>query len=318
MGFPYGDLYKEILSDSRAGKPRFKSVLMGDSDSAYITLKHYMERNNLDPTDDRLVIELADKVQEKIATVLPDIMNPFFNVPEERRRILEPGREIVGKSGIFKPQKKRYAIHVIDDEGIPPDDPKYLKIKGIDTQRSDTPKIVQDFLRECIIKVIVDRVSYDELMLHIEQFKDKLRSMNPWEYGATGRISNLSISQRDVEMFSERETDKPQLYYFVKAAMNTNSLMETHKERTWKPITDGDKVSVVKLVPNNRTGVDIVAFPVDEATVPAWFASLPFDVEATLVKMVDKKLDNIFRDSIGWVVRPVEIDAGNVASVIDI
>ncbi len=314
----FNNLHRDIILKSRNGQPNFKSVIMGDSDSAYITLKHYMDRHGLDTHDDELIIELADKIQTRLEEVLPRIMNPMFNVPVERQSILVPGREIVGRSGLFKPQKKRYAIHVIDDEGFAPSDPKELKIKGIDTQRSDTPKIIQDFLKECMVKVLVDRVSYHELMVYVSKFKEELKKGSPLKFGTPSSVSNIHINSLALQEYEERNMNKPNIHYASMAAINTNKLIDMFEDHEWRPIADGDKVMTLYLKGNNEHGMNVVARPVDEPNVPEWFSSLPFDVDKMLDKMINNKVDRIFYDSIGWKTKNINPNLEETSEVVDL
>ena len=101
----------------------YKHVIQGDTDSAYLRLDRYAEAHDIEMTRDNMV-ELADQIQKKLHDNLPGILADKFVTTRKYLEILEPGREIVGRKALLKDKKKRYAIHVVDDEGKKVDKPK--------------------------------------------------------------------------------------------------------------------------------------------------------------------------------------------------
>ncbi len=84
--------------------------------------------------------------------------------------------------------------------------------------------------------------------------------------------------------------------------------MEKFKEPRWERLRDGDKVDVLRLLPNDYN-MEVVAIRVGENWVPEWFQNLLFDDGYHENKLIDQKLDNVFgglnwdfspRDHAGW------------------
>ena len=123
--------------------------------------------------DDKLV-DFIDKfvnenVQKCIRTTLDnlgDYMNFYQNA-------LGAKRECIAKSGIWK-AKKLYALHVWDMEGVRYDHPK-VKVTGIETQKSSTPKVVRDALLKSLDILLGG--TEQELRDYVVQFENEFKTM---------------------------------------------------------------------------------------------------------------------------------------------
>lgn len=284
-------------------------LLAGDTDSSYISFENFLNENDIEKTVDN-VVALADWVGEQINESFADHLSEQFLVPKERVEMVQAKRETVFDRAIFKDKKKRYAMHIVDKEGkrIPKGHSDELKIIGMETRRSDTPKYVQDFLTECLKQVLVDGWEEEELRVEVEKFRDVFRRMNPWRRGSPVRLNNFAVTCIRLEQFDKAlddqdfTTKKPPAYWACVAARNTNILMDVYGEQRWEKLRDGDKVEILYLSPNDHQ-VDLVAIRVGEDYVPDWFRELPFDNEAHEHKMVDQKLENVF-GALGWEFSP--------------
>lgn len=285
-----------------------RAVIYGDTDSTYCKLDWYMRENDIEPTVEN-AIAIADELGVKINESFPRFMDENTMVGKRRGKIIEAGREVVGRRGLFKDVKKRYAIHVVNSEGKPTDK---MKIMGMEVRRSDTPKIVQDFLTECLEAVVRDGKGYEEVREMVEDFRENVfRALPPWKRGTPGRVSNLTINSRKLRAYEEAKERqvvniaKPKTHYSVVAANNTNLMMTQHKEHRWDYIHDGDKIEVLYLRPNPH-GINSIAIKVGETYAPEWFEELPFDDEKHEAKMVDRKMFNVIGSVLDWSFEPVK------------
>ena len=273
-------------------------VIYGDTDSVYVSLAALKTPE----METQTIVDISDEIGEEINGSFPAFMDANCFVGEERGGIIIAGREIVGTRGLFKDVKKRYAIHVIDKEGKPKDE---LKIMGMEVRRSDTPKYIQEFLSDCIERVVKHGQGFDELVSVVEEFREVFDARQPWERGTPCRVSNLTVNSSKLAAYNKAQAEgiigakKPSPHYAVTAAFNTNELMESHEERRWDVIRDGDKVEVLYLLPN-QYGLKSVAIKVEETYVPEWFQRLPFDNDRHEQKLIDKKLQNTIGDAMGW------------------
>ncbi len=276
-------------------------LLGGDTDSTYISFDSYLNREGLDKTLEN-VTTVADRVGDQINESFVSYLSEQFLVPPERCKIVQVKRETVFDRAIFKDKKKRYAMHVLDKEGksIPKGHKDELKIVGMETRRSDTPKIMQDFLQECLRWVLVEGYEEEDLRAVVDGFRGEFRKLPSWKQGSPVRVRNLHASNESLEKYDKALDDqdfsaeKPLIYYAVTAAKNTNILMKRFKEQRWELLKDGDKVDFLYLQPGNEYRMDAVAVRSGEEWVPDWFKNLPFDNRAHEIKLIDKKLDNTF------------------------
>jgi DNA polymerase elongation subunit (family B) len=281
-------------------------ILAGDTDSSYISLESFLNDAGVEKTPEN-VIEIADWLADQINESFIEHLSEQFLVPKDRVGIVQVKRETVYDRAIFKDAKKRYAMHIVDKEGkrIPKGHRDELKVVGMETRRTDTPAYVQVFLQECLRRALIEGDEEEELRDFVQIFREQYRQTPSWKRGSPVRLNKLQTSTGLMHQFDkERDahnfgTKKPQIYWAVQAAANTNTLMDKFKEPRWEKLRDGDKVEVLYLKPENEYGLGSVAIRVGEEYVPEWFKALPFDDEAHEHKLIDQKLGNIF-GSLGW------------------
>ena len=295
-----------------------RAVIYGDTDSSYCTLDWYMGDQGIEKTVDNAV-KIADGIGDKINSSFPAFMDANCLIGEERGAIIQAGREVVGRRGLFKDVKKRYAIAVVDLEGFRTEK---TKIMGMEVRRSDTPKFIQDFLTECIEAVVKENKGKAEIFDMVQAFRAEFQAIDPWRRGTPCRVSKLAINARKLASYEQARAEgdvdmkKPTAHYSVTAANNTNILMEEYGEHRWDIIRDGDKIEVLYLRPN-AWEMKSVAIKVGENYVPEWFQELPFDDSRHEAKLIDRKLDNVLGSIMDWSFEPVTDHRGEVFEEVD-
>ncbi len=136
-----------------------KAVIYGDTDSCYFSawpvLKKEVEEGRM-AWSKETCIQLYDSLAEQVNESFPGFMEQAFHCPRDMGSLIKCGRETVADRGLFI-TKKRYAVNAIDIEGKRLDvEGKIGKTKatGLDLKRSDTPKVIQDFLLEILNKLL--------------------------------------------------------------------------------------------------------------------------------------------------------------------
>jgi len=268
-----------------------EAIIYGDTDSCYFTawpiVKDEVESGKM-TWDKSTVIQLYNNIAEQVSDSFPAFMEQAFHSPRHMGQLIKCARELVASRGLFI-KKKRYAVMVIDNEGKRLDkDGKPGKVKpmGLDLKRSDTPKVIQDFLSD-VLETVLDAATTDEVIEHIRKFKKDFTTRPGWEKGSPKRVNNLT-------MYSERERKggKTNMPGHVRAAMNWNSMKTMNSDNYSMTIMDGMKVIVCKLK-TNALGWTSIAYPTDESRLPDWFKELPFDDVEMEATVIDKKLDNL-------------------------
>ena len=238
--------------------------------------------------DKDICVQLYDSVAEEVNKSFPVFMEKACHCPPELGGLIKGGREIVGSKGLFI-KKKRYAVLVYDQEGERKDvegKPGKVKALGLDLKRSDTPKIVQDFLSE-ILMMTLTGVDRHEIAKSIKEFKFKFEELPPWDKGTPKRVNNLT---KFTEM--ERRQGRANMPGHVRAAINWNNLRKLNGDNRSMEIVDGMKTIVCKMK-DNPMGYTSVGFPTDQRHLPEWFKELPFDNSLMEATIVDQKVDNL-------------------------
>ena len=185
--------------------------------------------------------------------------------------------------------KKRYALNVYDVEGKRQDvNGKRGKIKamGLDLKRSDTPVVIQDFLKEILERVLAG-ADRNEIIDRVLEFKREFTERPGWEKGSPKRVNNLTKYSAE-----EERLGKANMPGHVRAAINWNNMKRMNSDNYSINIVDGMKTIVCKLK-SNALGWTSIGYPTDEMHLPEWFKELPFDDEAMEATVVDQKLDNL-------------------------
>lgn len=271
-------------------------IIYGDTDSSYFSIdpiKTDLEEQGFDLTKETFV-ELANNIADQVNDSFIPFIEHAFNVSENRNKLIKCGRELCATSGLFV-KKKRYAILYYDKEGFRTDyDGRSgkLKIMGMDTQRADTPKPIQEFLKE-VLQRVLEGGSETQIVEFIREFRTQLKLLQPWEKGTPKRVNNLSS-------YADKVAAKGKVTVpgHVRASLNWNSLRKMNGDNYALPIVDGQKVVVCTLKPN-PLNFKSVALPIDEFNIPRWFKELPFDDVEMENKLLDKKLENVI-GVLGW------------------
>ena len=274
------------------------TIVYGDTDSVYFTAMPALPENvDLDMDS---AISLYDHISQQVSDTFPQMLKDQFNVPKEAGKVMQAGREVVGRSGLFI-TKKRYAIKCLDIEGYQPEGGK-LKIMGMDIKRSDTPEFIQEFLEE-VLDNALSGWKEEDVLNRIREFKDEFKSLDPWKKGMPKRVNNLTVyseklakkrkvDTKNVRLTRHEKKETGTIPGHVRASINWNEFKTAMSDNYSMSITDGMKVVVCRLKPN-AMGYTSIAYPTDELHIPEWFKDLPFDTEAMEQAVLDKKISNV-------------------------
>ena len=268
-----------------------ETIIYGDTDSCYFSawpvLKKEVEEGRMTWSKD-MAIQLYDSIADQVNLSFPGFMETAFHVPREMGEVIRGGREVVASKGLFI-TKKRYAVMIIDKEGKRLDvagQPGKVKAMGLDLKRSDTPKVIQEFLSE-ILNDVLTGATRDEIIAKIREFKYIFKERPGWEKGSPKRVNNLTKYGKE-----EERLGKTNMPGHVRAALNWNNLRRMNGDKYSLQIVDGMKTIVCKLK-NNPLGWTSIGYPTDEQQLPAWFKELPFDDSEMEATVVDQKIDNL-------------------------
>jgi DNA polymerase elongation subunit (family B) len=267
------------------------AIIYGDTDSVYFSawpaLKQEVEQGRMTWSKE-ICVQLYDSIAEQVNQSFPAFMEQAFHCPREMGEIIRGGRELVADRSLFI-TKKRYAVNIYDKEGKRKDvegKTGQIKAMGLDLKRSDTPKIIQDFLWSLLERVLAG-AQRDEIIERIKEFKYEFKERPGWEKGSPKRVNNLTQYAK-----KEEREGRANMPGHVRAAMNWNSMRRMNSDNYSMQIVDGMKTIVCKLK-SNALGWTSIGYPTDELHLPAWFRELPFDDAEMEATVVDQKIDNL-------------------------
>jgi len=268
-----------------------KSIIYGDTDSCYFTawpaVREEVESGRMEWTKE-ICAQLYDSIADQVNASFPAFMERACHVPRAMGELIKGGRELVASKGLFI-KKKRYAVLIYDLEGHRLDThgkPGKVKAMGLDLKRSDTPKVVQDFLSDLLHDVLTG-CTKEHVYDQVREFKLAFQDRPAWEKGTPKRVNNLTKYTKE-----EERLGKANMPGHVRAAMNWNNLRRMHGDNYSTAIVDGMKTIVCKLR-DNPLGYTSVGYPTDESHLPAWFRELPFDDGEMEGTIVDQKVENL-------------------------
>ena len=268
-----------------------EAIVYGDTDSCYFTawpiIKKEVAAGNMN-WNKEMCIELYDNIADQVNNSFPVFMEESFHCPREAGELIKAGRELVASNSLFI-TKKRYAVLIYDLENKRLDvdgKPGKIKAMGLDLKRSDTPKVIQEFLYEILEKVLTG-TGRDEIIERIREFKYEFMERPAWEKGSPKRVNNLTMYGA-----KEEKEGKANMPGHVRAALNWNNLRRMNGDNYSMQVVDGMKTIVCKLK-QNPLGWTSIGYPTDEQHLPQWFKDLPFDDGLMEATVVDQKIDNL-------------------------
>ena len=263
-----------------------EAIIYGDTDSCYFKC--------LGATNIEEAIEIADLTAQEVNSRFPGFIRNAFLCQPGYDTLIQAGREIVGSRGIFQ-AKKKYMIKVIDKEGKRVNE---LKSMGSEIKKSDTPKIIQIFLKDTVNQIL-DGVDYDDVATFVNNERKRIMKSGKVSLFSVGVAKQVNELDKFLAEYrapgSQRSKSGKKLTIpgHARAALNYNFMLEQF-DKGAKLIASGDKVLVYYLRPNEYN-FESMAVPSDMTRFPDWFLeNFKVDKSKTEERMFDSKLEGIF------------------------
>lgn len=261
---------QEMYSDEMPNRiPEY--IIAGDTDSIFCCFEKFAKDKN-----DKEIKVLCDKIQNYLnTTIIGEIISKHNVLPEFNK--LELKNEMIISRGIFL-AKKRYAIHVTNNEGKKVDDINFM---GLEIKRADFPSASKKFLSELIEIILKTKtVSVPALYKYI-QIKEK-------EFISLIKSGDKSIA-RPVS-YTKKMSDYKTIPQGVRA-MNAYNLIvyNAHAPGSRSYMFRVSGVDETKATPEilkkyeqyvaDHGKLEVVAIPDEDAKLPDFFIS---DVKGNL------------------------------------
>lgn len=254
------------------------NAVAGDTDSIMLSMGDLFPAG----ADADEVTEVADAIASMTNETFPDFVEHAFNCPKERRQSIQTDREIISDKSIFL-SKKRYILHVVNDEGKKVDK---LKIMGVELKKSDTPAIVKNMLSR-LVDLMLDGGTMQDAHTLIKEMKDEYADAPIREIARPMSVKGLKKYNDEFEMTGKMDG----FPYNVRAAMFYNKKCS----KSNKPIVAGDKIGIVYIKnPESK----YIGFPIEINEFPEFMNELVIDYDTQWDKAYKKLVS--YMSALGW------------------
>ena len=263
-----------------------------DTDSCYVTCKNLVD-NFFPNKDTDKVVGLLDKIAtDKIEPAIAQAMTKLGNYTNAFEHKIDFKREVIADKGVFV-AKKRYALNVLDDEGLRLKEPK-LKVMGLEIVRSSTPGPIRESLKEAVRLILTS--DEENLQKFIEQAKADFKTKSPEDIAFPRGCNNLLKYQSNADIYQKGTP------IHVRGSLLYNSLLDKMDLKLkYEKIQDGDKIKFLYLKEPNGIHENTIAFI---TKLPHEFNLNEYvDYDTIFQKAFIDPLENIIKP-IGWNTEP--------------
>jgi len=280
------------LTDEEVDKS--SPIIYNDTDSSYITLETLVNKKVIPFLNDKGKIskEFYDEVQ-KIEDYLNVTIKAWCesNLNSTDSRITFK-REAIGDTGIFL-QKKRYVLHVLDEEGIPCDKFKYT---GVEIARTTMPDPIKPLAKK-IVQTMLNTQDQQKTSQVVEETYNAFKKL-PIE--DISFVTGLKGYEKYASKCDKFKTVKSMPLH-VKSAYYYNLLVRMFGiEKKYEQISSGDKIRYFYVKSPNKFGINAVAY---KYYYPEEFLSyFEPDHELMFEKIIFSAIER-FYEAVGWTLK---------------
>lgn len=260
-------------------------VLYCDTDSVFLPALPLIANSN-DKSEDELIQEtlgIAGEIQSFVNKYYDSYAMKFHNLTSHRWNIKQ---ELIGKTAFWGAAKKRYAMWIINRNGLPFDEPE---IKGFDSVRSDFPQAFRDYLDGVIIDILHGKNSAD-LTTKTINFRRQYQKIDLVDCLPPSGVS-------DITKYKKATKSIP---IHVHSSLNYNKLLQLlDLDGQYPEIDDGDKI-VWGYLKENPYHFDTIAMRgYDDPPEIVEFLARYIDKDKIFNNSLVSKLTTIWED-LGW------------------
>ena len=263
-----------------------------DTDSCYVTCKKMVDNFFPDKDTDK-VVELLDKIgTDKIEPAIAQAMTKLGNYTNAFEHKIDFKREVIADKGVFV-AKKRYALNVLDDEGLRLKEPK-LKVMGLEIVRSSTPAPILDSLKEAVRLILTS--DEDKLQTYIAEAQKQFNTLSAEEIAFPRGCNNLKKYSSTADIYQKGTP------IHVRGSLLYNKLLKDKSlNLKYEKIQEGDKIKFLYLKEPNSLHENTIAFV---TKLPKEFEITKYvDYDLIFQKAFIDPLENILKP-LGWNTEP--------------
>lgn len=272
---------------------KYSPIIYNDTDSSYITIQDLMDRRSVPfSTDGKLspeAYEEANLIEDHLNTEITKWGNNILN-SKDCRFVFK--REIMADTGIFI-AKKRYILHILDDEDFVCDKYKYT---GVEVVRTTLPAPVKPYVKKIIETMMSTRSPQQTNDLFMETY-EIFKSLPVEDFAFVMGIKEYEkyANQCNDFIFCKR------MPIHVKASYIYNQMLKRYSlVNDYESISSGDKVRYFYVTTPNKYGISTLAY---KHYLPDEFKKdFPPDIELMFEKIVFSIIGRIY-NAVNWRLR---------------
>jgi DNA polymerase elongation subunit (family B) len=266
-------------------------IIYNDTDSSYVSIKYLVRKTGLKMFDSkgRITSEYYKQVRDIEDHLNENIMKWGQLALGSQDCRLNFKRETIADVGLFL-QKKRYVLHVLDEEGIPCDKFKYT---GVEVVRTTMPTPIKPYVKKIIETMLMTQDLAQTNKIFNETY-DIFKNLLAEDIAFVMGIKGYEKYSAQCEGF---KTVK-HMPIHVKAAYFYNLLLDRFNTgKKYEKISSGDKVRFFYAKQPNRFGISTIGY---KYTYPKEFAEIfEIDHELMFKKIIFSSIER-FYEAVGW------------------
>ena len=285
-------ILKQYIYDRANITTGIDPIIYNDTDSSYISIKSIVENCNIPFTDENnnITQDVYDEVQK-----IEDDLNVKITAWSKKNLNSKDSRfvfkrECICDIGMFL-QKKRYVLHVLDDEGLAVNKFKYT---GVEVVRTTMPNAIKPYVKNIIETMLKTKSLVETNNAFLETY-DKFKNLPVEDYAFVMGIKDYEKYANKCDGFKVCKG----MPIHVKSSYLYNMLLSRlNLQNKYEEITSGDKVRYFYVKQPNKYGISTIAY---KYYYPNEFEFEP-DIEMMFEKIVFQVIER-FYDSVNWALK---------------
>ena len=266
-------------------------IIYNDTDSVYVTLKDIVYKKGVKVLDKNNTIK---KEYHDIVNALENFLNENIKKwgsdtlnSKDCRFVFK--REAISDVGLFL-QKKRYILHLLDEEGIPCSKFKYT---GVEVVRTTMPRPIKPHVKK-IIETMLTTKNQTETNKILNETYDKFKELPLEDISFVSGIKNYEKYASQCDNFKVVKG----MPNHVKAAYYYNFLLKKlNIDKKYESINSGDKIRFFYIRKPNPYGLSSIAF---KYYYPKEFSTLfEPDYELMFNKIIFSAIERLY-EAVNW------------------
>ena len=270
-------------------------IIYNDTDSSYISITPLIESGIKFWKDKEKGLIHEDTYTE--IQKIEDYLNAGMKTWAEKSLLTKDPRfvfkrEMIADIGLFL-QKKRYVLHILDDEGIKVDKFKYT---GVEVVRTTMPDAIKPYAKGIIETMMTTK----SLAKTNKMFNEAYDTFKTLKHEELAFVMGVKGYEKYSNQCNEWRTVKGMPVHAKSAYFYNQMLSKLETGNKYEHLSSGDKVRFLYIEQPNRYGLASMGFKYD------WPEEFNESFKIDYEKMFDKILFQSiarFYDNVGWNIR---------------